>query len=248
MTHGHDSPNRLVSIAFQLRKYLDAEIGHLERPLKRRQDHSLPPAFEVAFLRGEAILRLRFFLTFETLGLGLEQPDLLLDLWAKLVLDRRRIVELAHRAGLVAALATQASLPEATDEHVFQLYCGLLDDLERRQDARLLELATGAFFRHHFRELFPRYAGAKPAVRKDRETLRFQAQTRLSKRHKQPVEIKESFQQEEHEVRFRLRVKIGDGEWQDQPEVTAGRLKGARMAAYKRLLKSVGVDLGAVGD
>lgn len=240
MTRSHGSIQRLSFIAHQLQTYVEHEVRRLERPLKRRTDATLPPAFELAFLRGEAILRLRFFEFCETFGFGLEQTETLLDLWGRFLVDRSRISELARKCGLVEALATQASLPVADDELAYCLFCGLVDDLERQGEKELLRLATDAFFAHHFRELFPEAAPVQKAPRKDREDLRFQALTRLSKRHKQPVDLKESFAQEPDEVRFHLRLKIGDGPWQDQPEIAAKRLKSARQAAYAALLKGLG--------
>ncbi len=240
MTRSHGSPQRLSFIAHQLQTYLEREVRRLERPLKPRADAGLPPAFELAFLRGEAILRLRFLAFCETFGFGLEQTDILRDLWGRFITNRSRIAELLRKCGLVEALATQAALPVADDELAYHLYCGLLDDLERQGERELLRLATDAFWTHHFRELFPKVAPKVQAPKKDREDLRFQALTRLTKRHKQPVDLRESFSQEPDRVTFHLKLKIGDGPWQPQPEISAKRLKGARHAAYAALLKGLG--------
>jgi hypothetical protein len=109
--------------------------------------------------------------------------------------------------------------------------------LDRQGAKGLLTLATDGLFRHHFRELFPKLAPLQSAGAQDREDLRFQALTRLAKRHKQPVDLKESFTQEPDEVRFHLKVKVGEGPWENQPEITAKRLKSARQTAYRELLK-----------
>ena len=104
---------------------------------------------------------------------------------------------------------------------------------------RLITLATDGLFGHYFRELFPKLAPLKTAAKKGRQDLRFQALTRLTKCHKQPVDLKESFTQTPDEVGFQLKVKVGDGALQDLPEVSARRLKTACQAACRELLKVV---------
>lgn len=65
--------------------------------------------------------------------------------------------------------------------------------------------------------------------------------TCLTKRHKQLVDLRESFIQEPEEVRFHLKIKLADGPWQVHPKIAAKRLKNARQAAYNLPFKSLGL-------
>lgn len=197
-----------------------------------------PPPLALSILRGEAILRLRFIAYFETVGLGLDEPARLWALWNNLVLDRGRILDLVNRIGLIAAVSTQVQLPKQDEELAYQMYCGLLNDLERNEEYRLLEIASDYFFRHAFFSLFPNKV-PETKLKMNAESLRSSVMSRLSKKLKRPFELKESFRQAEDAVEFRLRLKL-DGQWNELPVSHGKRLKPTRLDAYQQLLDALG--------
>ena len=237
MSYGHGSTRRLRFVVDQLGRYVVAHVRQSRTPLRRVREANMPPALALACLRGEAILNLRFFSWCEALKLGADDPARAWALHQKLIADRGRILDLVNRIGLAEAMATQTALPAADGELAYRLYCGLLDDLERGDHFRLLEIATDFFFRHGFLGLFP----SQPVIRahkQDAETLRTTALSKLRRRFRQPVELRERFQQHDEGVVFTLRFKL-HGRWYRLSEHMGKRVKPARIAAYKTLLKTI---------
>lgn len=236
MSHGRGSHRRLNHITEPLAGYIGHAIRRLRRP-PAREAEGLPAPFELAWLRGEATLRLRFFDLFEG-RFGLDDPARLLALWQEFVLKRGHIADLVRRIGLPRALASQGALPEVDDEVAYRLYCGLLDDLARNGEAYHLALATDDFFRHLFMQQFPRFTrDSDPA--KDANALRLKAEVQLAKHLGLPVEIRESFTESPEGARFRLRYKPRGDAWQDLPEHAGPRLRPLRLTAYQALLATL---------
>ncbi len=240
MSYGHGNSRRLRHIVDQLGRYVRARIQGSRKLLARPASQSFnpPPPLKLAFLRGEALLTLRFVAWCESLDLGLaDDPANVWVLHQKLIADRGRILDLVNRIGLFSAVSRQTTLPQQEPELAYRLYCGLLDDLERGEEFRLLEIATDFLFLHAFRGLFPDRAVARPDA-SSAEGLRAGALSRLRKHFKQAVEIKESFRQAEDSVEFRLRLKLRE-RWHDLPPHSGKRLKPTRLAAWQHLLDTL---------
>lgn len=237
MSYGYGSTRRLRFIVGLLGQYVSGHINGSRKPLARRFDSALPPPLALSIMRGEAILRMRFISYFESIGFSLDDPEHLWMLWNKLVVERGRIHDLVNRIGLIAAISTQMRLPAPDEELAYQLYCGLIDDLERSKEYRLLEIATDYFFRHAFLSMFPNKAPEKKVARSP-EGLRASVIARLRKQLKRPFELKESFYQGDEQVEFSLRLKL-DGHWSCFPSHIGKRLKPTRLGAYEHLLEAL---------
>jgi len=248
MSHGRGSHRRLNHIVDPLAGYVNAAIRRLRRP-PARAANGLAAPFELAWLRGEAILRIRFFAYFESC-FGIDEADRLLSLWQEFVVARGHIADLVRRIQLPSALATQSALPTMDDETAYRLYCGLLDDLARNREEHYLALATDDFFRHRFMQQYPRFIRDKEPAVKDVRTLRLKAGVRLSRHLGLPVEIRESFTEDESAARFHLRYKPRGGTWIDLPELVGPRLRPLRLSAYQALLHALknGLFQGASCD
>lgn len=239
MAYGSGSTRRLRFVVEQLRHYITDHIARFRKPLSRRAALSadLSPPLAVAFMRGEAILNLRFFSWCESLGIGLEDPSAMWAMHQRLIADRGRILDLINRTGLYQAISTQVELPPLEGETAYRLYCGLLDDLDQAEKFRLLEIATDYFFLHAFRTLFPNRTLPK-AEKNSVQGLKASVMSRLRKKIRAPFELKESFRQGEEEVEFHLRLKIRN-KWLSLPVVTGKRLKTTRLNAYEALLNTL---------
>ena len=238
MSYGYGNSRRLRFIISKLQPYVIGLSG--TRKLSARRSvagTSLPPVLALSIMRGEAILRLRFMAYFDTLDMGLDNPEHLWTLWQKLIVERGRIHDLVNRIGLISVISSQTNLPSPDAELAYQLYCGLIDDLDRADEFALLEIGTDYFFRHAFLSLYPSKIPRK-AAEKSPEGLRASVMGRLRKFFRRPFEIKESFRQEETSVEFHLKIKF-DGRWHDLPTYVGKRLKSTRMDAYEHLLNDM---------
>lgn len=235
MTRQSGSVKRLKGIVAPLAAFAAAHPpGGSSR---RRVGTNLPAPLRLAALRGEAVLRLRFFGAF---GRGLPHdptPEQWLDYWQRFVLDRGAIADLVRRAGLHRAAGLDAAPDAGDDETCFVLYCALLDSLAAKANEPLLQVAVEKFFLHLWRQQFPdipveRSRTADPAL------LRARLEAALRGRW-QPVEVKESFIQEATKVEFRL-LALRPGQ---PPEelvcLERPRLKPARLAAYEAALEKM---------
>jgi hypothetical protein len=161
---------------------------------RRRGQDALPPPLLLAALRGEAVLRLRFF---GALGKRLPHeptPEQWLDYWQRFVGERGAIADLARRAHLHRACGL-AELPDAKDDETcFTLYCALLDALHVAADEALMQIAVDKFFVHLWRQQFP--DGPREVVRKTSvEALQNSLQITLRRRLGPMASVRESFQQ-----------------------------------------------------
>lgn len=230
----HGSTRRLGYITQQLQAYVALRMPVWRRRPAVGSDGSLPWLLQVAALRGEALLRLRFFDWCEAMDMGLTESRHQQTLWQALLVERGKVADLVRRMGLVKAVANQTALPDVNDELAYQLYCGLVDDLARQQNQHLLEIATDQLWLHYFRQLFPD-TPVQHAPPDDPVALRARAEVLLTRRTGQRAQIKESFTQSADSVCLHLRIKL-DGRWHNLPTVTASRLKPARLQAWQALL------------
>lgn len=231
----------LSTITIPLQGYIAERKKKLCKKLVGVVKGDLPVPFQVAALRGEGILRLRFFDFLEKTGIT--NPQRQLDLWLVLVVDRGRIIDLIQRVGLLDLVARQNTalkdLQARSDfaEIAFLLYCGLLDDFSRQQKKNLLSLACEKFFEHHFLGLYP----AKPVPPKKLTAvqLRQRVLAKLQKYWGFNVKLKESFSTDDDSVDFALRMQANGMAWLELLRISGKRLKATRNTAYRKLLQEI---------
>lgn len=228
-----------------------------------------PALLQVAVLRGEAVLQDRFFGIFLDQLVTRSTPEQALAYWQRFVLDGCHLQNLVQRIGLGTAAKTEAGIAiTAAGGNYKALYCALLHELNQAAQsdaadaghcARLLSLACEGFFNQLWHQQFPQEGSAPPAalVKKDLASLKQRLLVALQRRHKGPVQLRESFKtltetaeateatettQATNEVlRFSVQAKVA-GHWQVLCTVDRPRLKTARLAAYEAALKAVGLS------
>ncbi|MDP2835213.1 MAG: hypothetical protein Q8Q28_18320, partial [Pseudomonadota bacterium] len=236
----------LPRIVAGLRLYAAGYLASQARPLHRlAREVALPTPLAWAALRGEGLIRLRFCHCFENLGFSWQDGERLMQLWPRLGCHSGLVFDLLARAGVFSALSTQFKLPEPSPELAWQLYCGIVDALDRDAKTDLLALITDDFWLHHWRIQFPEEAGtpATPSL----TVLRQRLQKALQTRHKLPVDLRERFSSEAAEARFHLRYRLcppgpDKGPWIELPEHTGTRLKPLKLAAYQKALETAQSD------
>ena len=231
MSKGIHSTNSLKALAHPIERFL-AAWGTRERP-GRGTGTALPAPYELAALRGEGILRSRFFNNLvEKIPVELEAAEQI-ELWNTLVEDGGHITAWVQRLGVAKAIRKETMTPLAIAGESRKLYCVLLDALSK-QAPDLLPWAVDAYFWHVWKGRFP----TQPTVsKKTAQTSTDQMRERLvrvlRKHHSESVEVKESFEQTEEVVRFAILAKRPSvGKWEELVCVDRPRLKTARLAAY----------------
>lgn len=230
----------LPRIVGGLRVYAAGYLAQQAKPLHRlAREAALPAPLAWAALRGEGVVRLRFCRYFEQLGFEWQDGERLMQLWHSIGHNPGLVFDLLARAGVFVALSSQFKLPDPTPELAWQLYCGLVDALERDGPAALLQAITDDWWLHHWRIQFPTEA-ATPE-RPSATLLRQRLHKRLQTRHQLPVELREQFSVEGNEARFRLRYRLcppqaEKGPWIEGTEFLGPRLKPLKLAAYQQAL------------
>ena len=238
LAKGIASRNSLKALAHPIEQFL-AGWGYQERA-GRAEGHglALPAPYELAALRGEAVLRARFF------GPLMAKLPAQLDatqqiaLWQALVEDGGLITAWVQRLGVAKALRREAVVPVDAGQESRKLYTLLLDALAS-QAPQLLPWAVEGYFWHCWKAQFPA-TGAAPTEKKttDSDVLRERLLRALRKRHSEAVEVTESFRQEEDTVIFALLIKRkSKPRWDELCSVERPRLKTARLAGYDAALK-----------
>jgi hypothetical protein len=233
MTKGIASRNSLKALAYPIQQFI-AGWGAQERP--GRSDSSstgLPAPYELAALRGEGVLRGRFFeqlMAKLPVELDAEQQ---IALWRELVEDGGHITAWVQRLGIAKALRREAAMPEQISGESRKLYCLLLDTLAS-QASELLPWAVEGYFWHVWRGRFPETSSSNTTPNTTQaEVLRERLIRALRKAHKEAVEVKESFREDAGQVHFSLLAKRASvGRWEELIRVERPRLKTARLAAY----------------
>lgn len=230
----------LVRIVEGLRIYAAGYLASQAKPLRRlSREAALPAPLAWAALRGEGVVRLRFCRYFEQQGLHWQDAESLLQLWHSIGYNPRLVFDLLAQAGVFAALSSQFKLPDPTPELAWQLYCGVVDALDRDGSGPLLQAITDDWWLHHWRIQFPTEA-SQPA-RPGSAALRQQLHKLLQTRYQLPVELREQFCSEGDQARFRLRYRLcppqaEKGPWIEGQEFTGPRLKPLKLAAYQQAL------------
>lgn len=230
MSKGISSGHSLKALAHPLQQFI-AAWGNRERPAPAGAKQTLPAPYALAALRGEAILRQRFFAEFiELLPFTLDAGQQL-DLWQSLVEEGGVITAWIQRLGIAQALRREAVLPENAANESRQLYTLLLFALAE-QAPDLLPQAVERYFLHVWRARFPN--SVKSAEKPLQATvLRDRLSRALRRSYGEAVEVKESFTQTPEQVCFSLLAKRASGaHWETLVTLERPRLKTARLAAY----------------
>ena len=210
-----------------LKHYLGGQDIRRKLRLKDKNGQLLPP-LHIAWLRGEAILRLRFFEMLEQQRFS--DYAWQLELWEKLVLNRGYIIDLLQRIQIGERIEGGH---EQIEDGAFKLYCILLDTLHRENEQELLNIATTELFRHHIKSLYPKKAAA---ARSNPQQLRHSATIKIRKYWGASAQLKESFTTQPDSAHVQLRLKLKGYAWYVLLEVSDKRLKRAKTQAYQQLL------------
>lgn len=236
MVKGIGSKNSLKALAHPLQQFLSGWGAH-EKPSAPKPNATgnapLPAPYELAALRGEGILRDRFFNAFMAkLPVTLE-PSQQIATWQTLVEDGGHITAWVERLGIAKALRREALVPLITSQEARKLYTLFLDALNA-QAPELLPWAVEGYFWHCWKQQFPDApaktdGGSKASAEVQRERLL----RALRKQHGNGVELKESFTQTSENVNFILLWRTSQHvPWQHLQQVERPRLKTARLLAY----------------
>ena len=239
MAKGKASSHALKNITHQLAVTIGAWQG--QQTFKRwaiGANHELPPFYQIAALRGDGILLSRFF------GSVLQQtrmdinPVDWLSFWQDSVVNGGFLMDLLSRIGWLQVLAASSDIPELTPHTARQYYCILLDALAQHHP-HLLDNAVDDYFLHLWRQRFPVQA-ITSKTQTASEQLRHKLTVQLRQLHKKPVEVKESFIEQEQQIVFSLKFRCQEYElWQTLLTLERPRLKAARIAAYEQALHNI---------
>lgn len=233
MSKGIASRNSPKALAHPLQVFIGG-WGAGQRASANQHSAGLPAPYALAALRGEAVLRQRFFGQFlKKLPVELT-ADQQVALWHELVEDGGHITAWVQRLGIAKALRREAVLSADSTQESRALYCLLLDTLHG-QAVKLLPAAVEGYFWHIWRAQFPEtLAPIQASHSTHAEVLRERLLRMLRKHHREAVTIKESFHQGENQVRFSVLMKRPSiGHWEEIIQVQRPRLKTARLAAYE---------------
>ena len=233
MSKGIHSKNSLKALAHPIEQFL-AAWGAKERPGRGKSDGTaLPAPYELAALRGEGILRSRFFNELvEKIPAALDATEQI-ELWNTLVEDGGHITAWVQRLGIAKAIRKEALAPGNIADESRKLYCVLLDALSK-QAPELLPWAVEAYFWHVWKSRFPALpATNNKTAQTSADHMREKLVRALRKRYAENIEVKESFEQTEDVVQFAILVKRPSvGKWEELIRLDRPRLKTARLAAY----------------
>ncbi|MEN9671414.1 MAG: hypothetical protein RL018_1691 [Pseudomonadota bacterium] len=240
MAKGISSKNSLKALAYPLQQFIGS-WGVREKPSAPLADThgqaALPAPYELAALRGEGILRLRFFSAFMDKVPVTLDADQQIAAWQALVEDGGHITAWVERLGVAKALRREAQIGAHANAQSRKLYAVLLDALQT-QAPELLPWAVEGYFWHCWRQQFPSTAAGEDNNSNDTDVLRARLVRNLRKLHSNRVEIKESFTQSEEAVDFSvLWRKDQANPWQTLHHVNRPRLKTARLAAYAEAMR-----------
>lgn len=237
MAKGIASKNSLKALAHPIEQFLAAWGAREKIGATRSGDGTtrLPAPYELAALRGEGILRERFFSAFmKKLPVQLDAAQQIAA-WESLVQEGGLVTAWVQRLGIAKALRREALLPLEAHSEARKLYCLLIDALSA-QEPQLLAWAVEGYFWHCWKQQFPELAHIKPKEQNtDVQVQRERLLRMIRKKHGNTAQIKESFQQTDSDVRFSLLWRAGfNSPWQAlMPETTRPRLKTARVWAYQ---------------
>ena len=195
-----------------------------------RNSTDWPLPYKLAILRGEAILRLRFFDIFiPSIGV-IFSDEQKIAAWDSLVLKSTILEDFVNRIGIASHLKREAALSkDASDEklNLFFMLCAAIHE----QEPAVLEIAVDQLMLYQWKQQF------QAIVAKDKklshEQLRDKLLLRLRKQLGTSVEIKESFIQNADSVDFKILVRGSAGvPWRELVSLIRPRLATARLAAF----------------
>jgi len=197
---------------------------------------SLPAPLYIAFLQGEALLRLRFFAYLNERSIS--DPDSLFRLWEQLIEDKKFIQQIVEDSGLLNYfILSKKELVEDSSyysEQCFTVYCILIFDAHESANSVLLTSLTKGLVVHFMPTLYPEQSKIT-----DIKLLKNQIAKQLAlKWHIRP-EIKESFVTTDGEVVFSLLAKIAKQPFITLITLEGNRLKPTRLKAYQNLLNQL---------
>lgn len=238
MSKGLASKNSLKALAHPVQRFLTGWGAQERPPSADAKNSALPAPYALAALRGEAVLRARFFGPFmDRLPVSLDAAQQV-QLWTDLVEEGGQVTAWVQRLGVAQALRREAVLPADVAAESRKLLCVLLDALST-QAPELLPWAVDGYFWHVWKARFPSHAAVdtRTTGTTQAEVLRERLKRALRRAHGEAVEVKESFQQNAETVRFGLLFKRASvGRWEDLVAVERPRLKTARLAGYEAAL------------
>ncbi len=220
----------LKSTLIPVARYLATKNVRQKLRLKNKEGQLLPP-LQVAFLKGEGILRIQFFTLLEKHYFTDYQRQL--ELWEKMVINRGYILDFLQRIKIDQYIEEGH---QQLEDGAFKLYCILLDTLQQSQETTLLKIATTDLFNHHIRSIYP---SKSVTQKKNPQNLRHSTLIRLRKYWGASAQLKESFQVQPDRVEFQLRIKLKGYSWHVLIEVNSSRLKLAKIQAYEQLLEGL---------
>ena len=242
MAKGIASRNSLKALAHPLQQFL-AGWGAQHRPSAHSPGDdphtNLPAPYELAALRGEGVLRERFFGAFMdklpvTLSAGQQ-----LAVWRDLVEDGGYLTAWVQRLGIAKALRREALVPANATDEARKLYCLLLDALAR-QAPELLPWAVEGYFWHCWKQRFPAESSVAEPQATTAQALRERLTRALRKHHGEAVTLKESFRESTDAVHFALLIKRASlSQWEELIALERPRLKTARLSAYGEALRQL---------
>jgi hypothetical protein len=237
MSKGISSKNSLKALAHPVQRFITGWGAQERASHSDGTGSTLPAPYELAALRGEGILRERFFQHFmKKLPVELNAGQQI-SLWNDLVEDGGHVTAWVQRLGIAKALRREAVLPIHMTHESRKLYCLLLDTLAN-QAIELLPWAVEAYFWHVWRAQFPETTAVTKPNTTQAEVLRNRLVRALRKLHQETVEVKESFREDGEQVKFSLLAKRSTvNRWEELVQMDRPRLKTARLAAYDAALK-----------
>jgi len=224
---------RLKHIVIPIKRHLISQSYNKKLKLTYEQGElSLP--LQVAFLKGEGVLRKQFFTLMEQLHFV--DPARQLELWRLLVIKPGYIVDFLQRIGLYHLTENNTSINSETQ--CFHLYCILLDSLAVKKEEKMLCIASSDLFRFYIYGLYPK-TNTNTSTKNKADLLHHQALLKLRKLWGGSVVLKESFSTTKEAVEFSLQLKIKGHNWQTLTKINGERLKTTRINAYNLLLKEL---------
>ncbi|WP_177417988.1 hypothetical protein [endosymbiont of Lamellibrachia barhami] len=229
-------------MAKQLRQIISPLSAYITTRFQRAfrwsgtKDHELPPFLQIAFLRGEALLRERFFSYLESRHM--DDAETQLFFWRQLRENPELLTAVSQQSGLHDALKRQADAgwlaqTEIETQH-YTAYCCLLWDLKIQREQQLLATATDRLFAHFSSSLFP-----TERKQSDPEQIKREIRKILAQQWNMRPEIKESFQTSDDVVTFTLLAKLPGHHPLELTVLQGKRLKPTRLKACQGLLRDL---------
>ena len=241
MSKGKASQGSLKALAYPIQQFLAGwSTRHRPKPYGTGE---IPAPYELAAIKGEAILRQRFFGEFmQKIPIQFTAAQQI-ELWRRLVEQGGQITAWVQRLGVAQALRREIALPEPATHESRMLYTLLLQALAE-EAPELLPWAVDGFFYHVWKQQFSHQPEGVDKKTTQAQIRRDQLTRTLRKHHGQAVTVKESYKETSENVQFTLLYKTkAENQWRTLVNVERPRLKTARNAAYDEALKSARSEL-----